>query len=66
MRICEFDGTETTQSVCPTCNDYKGLTTAEEKRTLGMITLGSAIDEAMRLMAEYRENFDDEEEEPND
>jgi hypothetical protein len=66
MRICEFDGTETEGDYCPTCKDYKGLTTAEEKRTLGMITLGSAIDEAMRLMAEYRENFDDEEEEPND
>jgi hypothetical protein len=66
MRICDFDGTETDQQVCPTCNDYKGLTTAEEKRTFGMITLGSAIDEAMRLMAEYRENFDNEEDEPNE
>jgi hypothetical protein len=61
MSVCEFDGTETTQTVCPTCNEYKGLT-----RT-GMTTLGSALDEAMRLMAEYREAFgENEEEEPND
>jgi hypothetical protein len=60
MRICDFDGTETDQQVCPTCNDYKGLTTAEEKRTFGMITLSQAVDNAMRLMEEayahHREN----------
>jgi hypothetical protein len=63
MRICEFDGTETEGDYCPTCNEYKGLITPEEKRTLGMITIGSAIDEAMRLMEEAREAFGENEEE---
>jgi predicted protein tyrosine phosphatase len=56
MRVCDFDGTETELSVCPTCNDYKGLTTAEEKRTFGMISLDQAITNAMNLMDEAREH----------
>jgi hypothetical protein len=60
MRVCDFDGTETEMSVCPTCNDYKGLTTAEEKRTFGMITLDQAITNAMNLMEEARQFHQDE------
>jgi len=55
MRVCEFDGTETEGDYCPTCKDYKGLTTAEEKRTFGMISLDQAINNAMTIMEEARD-----------
>lgn len=55
MRVCDFDGTETSLPVCPTCNEYKGLTSAEEKRTFGMISLDQAIDNAMSIMEEARD-----------
>jgi hypothetical protein len=41
--------------VCRTCNDYKGLITPEEERTLGMKTLGSALDDAFAIMEEARQ-----------
>jgi hypothetical protein len=56
MATCQFDGTETENAVCPTCNDYKGLTTPESKRTLGMLTLDQAITNAMNLMEQAREH----------
>jgi hypothetical protein len=42
--------------VCSICNEYKGLITPEEERTLGMTTLGSALDDAFDLMEEAREH----------
>lgn len=44
MRVCQFDGTETTLAVCPTCNDYKGFT-----------TLSVALDDVFALMEEARQ-----------
>jgi len=41
--------------VCSVCNEYKGLITPEEERTLGMTTLGSALDDAFALMEEARQ-----------
>jgi uncharacterized protein YegL len=66
MSVCVFDGTHTEQAVCPTCNDYKGLEPIEPIRIQGFTSLDQALRDAMGLMEEYRENFDNEEEEPND
>lgn len=44
MATCQFDGTETENAVCPTCNDYKGLT-----------PLSVALDDVFALMDEARQ-----------
>jgi hypothetical protein len=46
--------------VCVDCNEYKGLITAEEERTFGMLTLDQAITNAMNLMEEARQFHQDE------
>jgi len=43
--------------VCSFCNEYKGMEEIEPKP---FTTLGSALDEAMRLMEEAREAYADE------
>lgn len=59
MRVCEFDGTETEKSVCPTCNEYKGLTMPEVSFTSNkgntFTTLGEALNDAFALMDEARQ-----------
>ena len=64
MRVCEFDGTETMLSVCPTCNDYKGLTMPEVSFTSNkgntFTTLGEALNDAFALMDEARQFHQDE------
>lgn len=46
MATCQFDGTETEKSVCPTCNDYKGLT-----------PLSVALDDVFVLMEQARQHY---------
>jgi hypothetical protein len=55
--ICEFCGGEYPEGtiICRTCNDYKGLITPEEKRTLGMVSLDQALNDAMAIMDEARD-----------
>lgn len=54
MKVCEFDSTETTLEVCPTCNEHKGLTTPERTSIAGMTLLGIALDDVFALMDEAR------------
>ena len=60
MRVCEFDGTETEKSVCPTCNDYKGLTMPDVSFTSNkgntFTTLGEALNDVFAIMDEAREH----------
>jgi hypothetical protein len=60
MRVCEFDGTETMLSVCPTCNEYKGLATTEKPSIAGMTLLGTALDDVFALMEQARQFHQDE------
>lgn len=46
MSICQFDGTETENEVCPTCKDYKGL---------NLTPLTVALDDVFELMDEARQ-----------
>ena len=55
MRVCGFDGTQTDQAVCPTCNDYKGLVSNEPIRVEGFTSLDEALRNAMGLMEEARQ-----------
>jgi hypothetical protein len=51
MATCQFDGTETEKSVCPTCNDYKGLTTTEKQP----VFLGSALNDVFAMIEQARQ-----------
>jgi hypothetical protein len=60
--FCNTDWSADT-NVCPTCNDYKGLTPNEPIRIEGFTSLDQALRDAMGLMEEAREAFGENEEE---